>query len=141
MKKKIVYLFLALSFFGYTQEKEDVYLIFISGVETNVKYSPRRDGTNATLRLYSPTFHTGCFVFYKDFFQVVPNSMIELVKKEDLKKYKVITIDEFLRIRETNEKTQLSNPNDLFNNIYILVPNISNDYFKFEVDWIEVFID
>ena len=141
MKKIFIYLFLAFSLFSFSQVKEDVYLVFVSGVESTVNYSPRRDGRDKTARQYDPKFQFGCFVFYKDFFQVVPNSKIEFIKLEDARKFKIITIDDFLRTRETNEKTQLSNPNALFNNIFILVPDTRGDYFKFEVDWKEVFID
>jgi len=141
MKKILIYLFLAFSFYSFSQAKEDVYLVFVSGVESTVHYSPWRDGRNKTPNQYVPAFQFGCFVFFKDFFQVAPNSKIELVKKEDTRKFKIITIDDFLRTRETNEKTQLSDPNALFNNVFILVPDTRGDYLKFEVDWKEVFID
>ena len=141
MKKIFIYLLLTFSLCSFSQEKQDTYLVFISGVEKTVNYSPRRDGQRKTPRQYIPTFEMGCFVFYKDFFQVVRNSKIELVKKEDAKKFKIITIDDFLRLRETNEKTQLSNPNNLFKDIFILVPDLHGDYLKFKVEWTEVIVD
>ena len=141
MKIILINLFLTFSILGFSQKKDDVYFVFVSGVESTVNYSSWRDGRNKTLTEYIPTFQFGCFVFYKDFFQVTTNSKIGMVKKEDIDKLKIITINDFLRIRETNEETQLSNPNLLFNKIYILVPNIKENYLKFEVQWKEVFID
>ena len=141
MRKIFILLLLILSTNSFSQEKEDIYLVYIGGVEKTVDYSPRRDGANKKPRKYVPEFHTGCFVFYKDYFQIVPNSKVELVKQEDAKSFKIITINDFLRIRESNEKTQISNPNNLFRNIFILVPNEHNDYYKFDVDWIEYISD
>lgn len=142
MKKVFICFFVVISFSVFSQKKEDVYLIYQGGIEQTVQYSAYRDGRNKTPRQYTPNFGMGCFIFYKEYFQVVPNSKVEWVKREDVKKYKVITLDDFLRIRETNEKTQLDNPNNLFKNIFILTSVAHGDnYLKFEVDWIEVFID
>lgn len=128
------------SLLSFSQEKEDIYFIFNSTKDT-CQYSPNRDGSNSKSYLYEPRFRLGCFTFCNQYFSIKPNTTIEEVKGSKLDSLKIVSIDYFLRKRELDTKSQLSNPNTLFNKIYVLVKGVGNDYLKFEVYWTEIYIN
>lgn len=126
--------------FSFGQESEEIYLIF-NGIKDSCVYSPQRDGSNSKPYLYEPRFRLGCFTFCNQYFSIKPNTIIEEIKEKDIIQLNIVTIDYFLRKREQNEKTQLTNPNKLFKNIFVLVSNSNGSYFKIEVYWKEVYIN
>ena len=142
MSRLILFLFIFLVYnsLSFSQEKEDVYLIY-GNIKDTCQYSPNRDGSNSKYYLYEPRFRSGCFTFCNQYFLIKSNATIEEIKESKLDSLNIISIDYILRKREENKKNQLTNPNKLFNKIYVLVKDISNSYLKFEVYWKEVYLN
>lgn len=138
----IKYFIFSLFFFfptlSFCQQKEDIYLRHITG---NIEYclcSPYRDGHDKRKVEFEHKFSLGFFIYNDDYFQVKPNTIIEEITESDASTLNVVTLDYFQRKREQTKESQLADPNSLFNKIYILIPN-NGKYFKFEVQWKEMF--
>lgn len=141
IKSFIFNLFLFFPLLVFCQQKEDIYLKHITGNKDYCQCSAYRDGHDKRKIEFEHKFSLGTFIFNDDYFQVKPNTVIEEITENDIKKLNIVTLDYFQRKREETNENQMANPNSLFNKIYIIVPNSNGKYFKFEVQWKEVFND
>ena len=140
LRNVLLFVFISLNWLCFAQKKENIYLLY-NTVEDTCHYSPHRDGKNAKTYIYEPKFRFGCFTFCNQYFSMKPNTLIGEVSKEELKKLNVKDIDYFMRTMENNKHNQLTNPNKIFNQIYVLIPNTLDSFFRIEVYWKEVYIN
>jgi len=142
MSIKIKYIIFSFIIFNFSnaQEKENLFLIFKEGSIDTCYYSPYRDGRNKKLAKYEQKFNYGLFVYGNQYFSFKKNKKIEEINSSEFNQIKISNIDAFFRKREIIEN-QLKNPNQLYKNIYLLIPSLNNTFFKIEVEWKEVYIN
>jgi hypothetical protein len=121
------------------QVKEDIYLKHNIGTKETIQYSLYRDGHDKKPVEFEQKFSMGNFIFGNQYFEMKPNTVIGEVTKKEAEKLNVFTLENFFKKREATKETQLASPNSLFNKIYVLVPNNAGNFFRFEVQWKEMF--
>jgi|GEM_PF-6664122 len=123
----------------HAQQKEPLYLSFVSGTEHDCFYGPLRDGSKNQKISYTDKFTMGGFEMCYQQFAIIPGSTVEKLTSEQYASLPIRDIDYFLRATEVNAAKGSIDYNTAFKKIYVLVNTPYDYYLKFEVKWIEIF--
>lgn len=125
----------------YGQSKRAIYLLFENGKHDVCHISPFRDGRNSKKVLYQQRVTESFFVYANTYFKIKSGSILQYKSKQEVEKMQIATIDEFwqeFRAAPGN-RNYLTNPNLIFDGIYILTLVENKRYIVYQVEWMEMF--
>ena len=122
LKKIIIILFLLLlNNFCYSQEDNEVYIIFKTN-ESNCKEN-------------KDYYFKGKFYICGESFMIRENTCLKTIEKQLSKELNILSISNFLEKCKEKGMKYVFNPNELYKKIYILEEFSNEKYLVFEVEW------
>lgn len=138
MKKGITLLLFTLTFGLFAQEKEAVYILFKQDATAECEYTVNRTTQKKIKLSYTQKRHRKInvtrFILCRNIFVFeFQKDKFEVVEKDKVASFKMITLDEILKKEEETQYKQTIN--DLYPNLFIMEEIENNQFSIYEVVW------
>lgn len=138
MKKGLTILLFLLTFEFFAQEKEAVYILFKQDAKAECQLTINKTTQKKIKLSYTQKRHRKVnvtqFILCRNIFVFeFQKNKFEVVEKDKVANFKMVTIDEILRKEEETEYKQTIN--ELFPNLFILEEIEDNQFTAYEIVW------
>ena len=138
MKKGITLLLFTLTFGLFAQENEAVYILFKQDATAECEYTVNRTTQKKIKLSYTQKRHRKInvtrFILCRNIFVFeFQKDKFEVVEKDKVASFKMITLDEILKKEEETQYKQTIN--DLYPNLFIMEEIENNQFSIYEVVW------